>query len=126
MDVPLLMKDVSANSEFSNFTFTLDGNNLAIFGQRDEFTQFEVFEITAMEYAKALISANNHNCQPITRSNGQYVYYSYEATVDGQQFKYVAGCYKGIKAMWLVQFGGPVENVDLETCLGYLDTVVVR
>lgn len=125
MDVPLLMKDVSSNSEFSKFTFTLDGNKVAIFGQREAFDGVDVSGVTEMDYAKAVIDSNNHDSMAITRSNEQYVYYTYEATVDGELYKYVAGCYKGSEAFWLVQFGGPAVNFELETYLGYLDTVKV-
>lgn len=125
MDVPLLMKDVSSDSAFSKFTFALDSNKVAIFGSREAFGNVDVSDVTEMDYAKALIDNNQHDCMPITRSNEQYVYYTYEATVDGELYKYVAGCYKGSEAFWLVQFGGPAVNFELETYLGYLDTVKV-
>ena len=125
MDVPLLMQDVSSDSAFSKFTFALDSNKVAIFGSREAFGNVDVSDVTEMDYAKALIENNQHDSMAITRSNEQYVYYTYEATVDGELYKYVAGCYKGSEAFWLVQFGGPAVNFELETYLGYLDTVKV-
>ena len=132
MEVPLLMKDVSSDSAFSKFTFALDSSKVAIFGSREAFGNVDVSDVTEMDYAKALIENNQHadfilqvGSRTITRSNEQYVYYSYEATVEGALYKYVSGVYKGSDAFWLVQFGGPAENFELETYLGYLDTVTV-
>ena len=126
MDIPLLMKDVSSDSAFSEFTFALDGNKVAIFGQREDFTDNKILsQTTPLAFANALIAGNGHNTYPATRTNDQYVYYIYKATVDGEELKYVAGVFKGSEAFWLVQFGGPAEGFDVDACLGYLDTVTV-
>lgn len=123
MTVPGNMKDVSSNSSFSSFTFALDSSKLAIFGLKEKFSAFDGADMTLKDYADAVIAANKYDALAITRSNADYIYFTYEAQLEAGLFKYVAGCFKGSDAFWLVQFGAPATNFELETCLGYLDTV---
>ena len=126
MDVPLLMQDVSSDSAYSSFAFALDSSKVAIFGIKEDFSIISGGEeLSTMDYAKTVIEVNGHDSLAISRSNEDYVYFTFEANLEAGLFKYVAGCYKGSEAFWLVQFGGPAVNFELETYLGYLDTVKV-
>lgn len=126
MEVPLLMKDVSSDSAYSSFAFALDSSEVAIFGIKEEFSIISGgADMSTMDYAKTVIEVNGHDSLAISRSNEDYVYFTFEANLEAGLFKYVAGCYKGSDAFWMVQFGGPAKNFELETYLGYLDTVTL-
>lgn len=123
MSVPGGMRDVSSNSDYSQFTFTLDSSKVAIFGLREKFSDFDGQDMSVKEYAEAVIKANNHNSLAIQRSNEDYYYFTYEAKNADGAYKYVAGCFKGKDAFWLVQIAAKVTDFELETYLSYLDSV---
>ena len=124
MTVPSSMKDVSSKSDFSAFTFALDSNKIAMFGLREPFASIpNASSMTVEEYAQAVIKANNHNALAIERSNEDYFYFTYEGSTSEGTFEYVAGCYKGEDAFWLVQIAAKKADFDKETFLGYLDSV---
>ena len=123
--VPSNMDDVSGESDYSRFTFALLSNKMAAAGIRETFEDLGTNSamMTTMEYANAVIAANNHDSMAVTRSQADYVYFTYEATSSGTKFKYVAGCFKAEDAFWLVQFYTPAEDFDINEMLEYLDTV---
>ena len=126
ISVPSRMKDVSSKSDFSNFTFALDSSKIAIFGLREKFSDFDGQDLELKEYANLLIKANNQIAEttlPITRSNQDYIYFTYEAQTSDGLFEYLTGCYKGEEAFWMVQIAAKKTDFELETFLGYLDTV---
>ena len=129
ISVPSRMKDVSSKSDFSSFTFALDSSKIAIFGLREKFSDFDGLDgqnLELKEYANLLIKANSQIAEttlPITRSNQDYIYFTYEAQTDEGLFEYLTGCYKGEEAFWMVQIAAKKTDFELETFLGYLDTV---
>ena len=126
MTVPSSMKDVSSKSDFSGFTFALDSSKIAIFGLKETFTSLpNGADMTTQSYAEAVMKANGTQGLAINRSNEDYTYFTYEATNSDGNYKYVAGCFKGEDAFWLVQIAAKVSDFELETFMGYLDSVVL-
>lgn len=123
ISVPSGMKDVSSKSDFSSFTFALDSSKIAIFGLKEKFSDFDGQEMSLKDYADAVIKANKTDAMAIQRSNEDYMYFTYEAETTDGTAKYLAGCFKGKDAFWLVQISSRVADFELETFLGYLDTV---
>ena len=124
--VPVLMKDVSSKSDFSSFTFALDSSKIAIFGLKEDFSSIpNGADMGVMAYANAVIKANGTKAMAISRSNHDYVYFTYQSETTEGTFEYVAGCFKGEDAFWLVQISSRTADFALETFLGYLDTVKV-
>ena len=123
MSVPSTMKDVSSQSDFSDFTFALDSSKIAIFGLKEKFSDFDGQEMTLDDYADAVMAANGTQGLAITRSTADYIYFTYESDTSEGTYKYVAGCFKGSDAFWLVQVAALQTDFELETFLGYLDTV---
>ena len=124
MDVPKGLNDVSGESDYKDFDFALINAKLCIVGMEEAFSTLENGEnMTTMDYANAVINANSISSIAVTRSDDRYVYFTYEASTSGISFKYLAGCFKGQDGFWLVQIYAPVADFELETFLGYLDTV---
>ena len=127
MSVPFTMKDVSGQGEFYKFDFALDSAKIAIFGLREHFSILpDASSMTVREYAEMVIRANNHQAMAIARSNEEYFYFTYEASTDEGTFEYLAGCYKGEDAFWLIQIAAKKADFDKETFLGYLDSVEIN
>ena len=125
ISVPSNMKDVSGESEYSRFTFTLLSGKMGAAGIRESFADLgnNAAAMTTMDYANAVIKANNYTSMAVTRTEKDYVYFTYEATSEGINFKYVAGCFKGEDAFWLVQLYTPAEDFNLNELVLILDTV---
>ena len=124
MTIPSNMKDVSSKSDFSSFTFALDSKKVAILGLKEGFSSLpNGADMTAFSYAEAVIKANGIQAMAINRSNHNYAYFRYEAETDQGKFEYVAGCYKGEDAFWMVQIAAKITDFDFDTFLDYLDTV---
>ena len=123
MSVPSNMKDVSSKSDFKDFTFALDSSKVAIFGLKEEFSDFDGQELTLEDYTNAVMTGNGTDGLAITRSTADYMYFTYESATAQGTYKYLAGCFKGEDAFWLVQVAALITDFELETFLGYLDTV---
>ena len=124
MSVPFKMKDVSSNSDFSEYTFTLDSDEIAIFGLREPISDIVNGPyLSVKDYTDAVLKANENKGKATQRSNQDYYYFQYESTGGGITHQYVAACFKGKEAFWLVQIAAPKADFELETYLGYLDTV---
>ena len=124
MEVPSYMRDVSNQSDFSDFTFALDSSKIAIFGLNETFADYPVMEeYDTAKYAELMISSYGLNSTAVQRGNYHYVIYTAET---GQgEFTYVSGIFRNDKGFWLVQVCALTENYNQETFLGYLDTITV-
>ncbi|MDE7380431.1 MAG: hypothetical protein K2N14_05190 [Clostridia bacterium] len=59
------------------------------------------------------------------REGKEYIYFTYEKTVSGKQFFYLATTHKSSDAFWLIQFACDQSKKDAmtDTFLGWADTV---
>ena len=123
MTVPSAMTDVSSNSEFKDFTFALDSKKVAIFGLKEDFSDFDGEDISLEDYADAVIEANGLDALAISRSGHDYMYFRYEAKSGDGTYKYLAGVYKGKDGFWLIQVASLVTQYDETAFFEYLDSV---
>ena len=124
MTVPFYMSDASSQSDFKDFTFTLDSSKIAIFGIKEDFEDFPNGESTTLdEYAKLVIEANELDTFASQRSNYDYKYFRYESSSSDGLFKYLTAVYKGPDGFWSVQFAAKVADYDETAFFEYLDSV---
>ena len=124
MTVPSNMLDSSGNSAFSAYTFALDSRKIAIFGVQESYAEVpELREFGLTEYTDLVILANGLDVLARERSTANYRYFDYTANTDAGTYRYVVGCYETESGFWTVQVCSLVTDFELETFLGYLDSV---
>ena len=123
MTVPVTMKDVSSQSDFSDFTFTLDSNKIAIFGVKENFSDFDGQDMTLDDYAKAVIQGNGLDALAISRANKEYKYFRYEAEMSEGTYKYLAAVYMAEDCFWMIQVAALEKDYNETDFFEYLDSV---
>ena len=71
-------------------------------------TEYEV--MTLKEYADLVIDANTLKASAAEKDG--LVYFTYEKSMNGKDYKYYATVFKGTDAYWLIQFACEVKNFD--------------
>ena len=124
MEVSSKMKDVSGQEGFTDFTFALDSNKMAIFGLNETFAEYPVLEeYTTEDYADLLIQLYGVNSTVQERSGKDYHYLVYTADTELGEFTYMAGIFKNSKGFWMIQVCAPTEDYNQEEFFSCLDTV---
>lgn len=124
MEVSSKMKDVSGQEDFSDFTFALDSNAVAIFGLNETFAEYPALEeYTTKDYADLLIQLYGINSTTQARSGKDYHYLVYTADTDLGEFTYMAGIFRNSSGFWMIQICTPTEKYDQEEFFSYMDTV---
>ena len=121
--VPGELKDVSSKSEFYQYTFTLDSDEMAVFGNREPAGQLNASGMTLEDYAELIHTANGFSFIPTQRAGHDYLYSYNEATADGTAFKYLIGYFQDGDIFWLIQVAVPVTKYDESVAFGILDSV---
>lgn len=81
---------------------------------------------TVSRYTDAVLSNNGMpSLTKNTREGKDYIYFTYEKTVTGRDFYYLATTHKGTDAFWLIQFACVATDKDkmTEQFLEWADTV---
>ena len=124
MTVPSSMKDVSGQSGFAGYTFTLDSDKLAIFGLQERYDELPVLEeYTLPGYAELVIRGNGLDCAAALREGEDYLYFAYTYLNEGIEYKYLTGLYQTEEGFWMVQVCAPVSRYDEAACFEYMDSV---
>ena len=124
MTVPSSMKDVSDQSDFAAYTFTLDSSKLAVFALQERYDAYPFLEdCTLRDYAELVIQANDLNCRPIDRSSGEYLYFTYASENEGTVYRYLTGVYQSGEGFWVVQISAPITKYEETAFFEYLDSV---
>lgn len=126
MTVPSVMRDVSSNSDYADYSFALDSNKVAIFGLNETFAQYPVLEeYDTKGYAELVISGYSLDSVATERENEDYHYLVYTADTSMGEFTYIAGIFRNENGFWMIQLCAPTAQFDKEAFLGYLDTVTL-
>lgn len=124
MTVPGYMRDVSGQEDFSYYTFALDSPKIAIFGLKEAYADYEgTSDMTLEEYTDLTIEANGLDVLGVTRSGGDYMYFTYTHDSDEGDYKYLTATFKTDEAFWMIQIASLVTNYDETAFFGYLDSV---
>lgn len=124
MTVPSGMRDVTGGEQWSEYTFTLDSSEVAIFGLKEDFDLFDD-SITLEEYADLVVQANQLDVRPIQRSTGDYLYFQYNNQTDEGIYRYLCGVYKGKDGFWMVQVASLLTDYEESDFFSYLDSVTL-
>lgn len=84
---------------------------------------------TLGEYMQVIITVNNYTGKEIQNSaDGKFVYFTYEATVSGRDYFYLATAAKGSDSFWLTNFACETKNKDKyqEKFLSWAATIEVN
>ena len=93
---------------------------------KEEFSSVPgVSSYSLSEYTDAVKSANKLQSEVQTREGKDYLYFTYEKTVSGNDYFYLATTHKADDAFWLIQFACFTSQKDnkTETFLKWADTV---
>ena len=121
---PARMTDASDKADFQDYTFTLDSRNIAIFGLQESYEEYPVLlDYSLEEYAELVLTANERDALVKRRSSGNYHYFDYIAETGAGTYRYLVGCFETDEGFWTVQVCAKVTDFELETFLGYLDSV---
>lgn len=94
---------------------------------KEEFSLVDGFKnYTLTQYTNTVLKANKLTAAVSTREGKDYQYFTYEKSVSGKDFYYLATTHKASDAFWLIQFACVVSDKDsyTEKFLGWADTVV--
>ncbi len=100
LTIPASMKEDKDMLADTGFNFGLEGGGIFVLGLREDMSNFS--DMTAMEYARLVVQANNLNGVP--EDKGDYVLIKYSANV-GTEYTYLACIYKNGSEFWMVQAG---------------------
>ena len=124
MEIPSSFQDHSGEESTQKYTFTVSDDDLVIFGLREAFTDFpDGGPKTLEEYSQLILTANDTQSQLQSREGKQYVYFTFEKTLNNKQYRYIAAMFQAKDAFWLVQTSTYASKFNEETCLRYLDTI---
>lgn len=91
-----------------NFTYYLVDDDSFMVANKESFDSFGLNSLdsstTLVEYTDIVIDGNNLFATYNTRENEDYLYFTYEREVEGDEFFYLATTHKTSDAFWLIQF----------------------
>ena len=124
MTVPASMQDVSGQPEYSDFTFTLDSEDMAIFGMQESFLEYPVLKgYTLQSYTELIITGNGLDTAVETRKGENYLYFTFSHELQGKEYKYLTATFFSADGFWMLQLSAPGDKYDQEAMLKYMDSV---
>lgn len=90
---------------YIGYTWYLTKNDAMMIALKEEFEgDFNSTEWTLEEYTDAVQSSNFTNHPTYTRENENYMYYSYNASSEGNTYFYMVTTHVSADAFWIIQF----------------------
>lgn len=123
--VTITLTDKFIEKELVSQTAYFESTEMVVTLLKEEFTLLVGLENwTLKKYAETTISGNGLTAE-VVETEKSYVYFEYEKTVSGNDYKYLATCHKADDAFWLIQFGCFSKNYDKlqEDMFKYADSV---
>ena len=110
--VTITLTNQFVEKEIVSQTAYYESTTMIVTVLKEEFTMLSGLENwTLKKYAETTISGNSLTAEVVETEN-PYVYFEYEKTVSGNDYKYLATCFKADDAFWLIQFGCFEKNYD--------------
>lgn len=98
--------------ELASMTAYYESQKVIVTVLKEELSLFSGYDVdTLNDYAELVISANSLENVDVLEKDG-LVYFEYEKSTNGKDFKYLATVHKGSDAFWLVQFASESKNYD--------------
>ncbi|MDE6001582.1 MAG: hypothetical protein K2G96_04620, partial [Clostridia bacterium] len=110
--------------EYIGQTVCYQSAKVIVTALKEEFTTIDS-SYTIDEYTNMVLRANRFTAETYEREGQEYMYFSYEKTVSGQNYYYMATTHKGTDAFWLIQFACFSSDKDkyFDTFLTWADSV---
>lgn len=112
--------------DYVSLTAYYESRSAIVTVTKEEFSLLDGFKnYTLTQYTNTVLKANKLTAEVSSREGQNYQYFTYEKSVSGKDFYYLATTHKGTDAFWLIQFACEVSDKDsyTETFLGWADTV---
>ena len=88
-----------------NATYYLESTQSLMHALKEEFNPTYLPSTTTLDEYVSLVKRNNYlQAEVETRENEEYLYFTYEKTVSGKTFFYLATAHKTEDSFWLIQF----------------------
>ena len=127
IDIPVTMSDVSSQTEFKGFDLALANDKVAIIAIKESRSDFETGATMTVEtYTDLVLQANQLDKRPVAREGKDYLYFTFDATSEGMNFRYLGATFAADDCFWFVQVYSLVSDFDQSAFLGYLDTLVIK
>ena len=118
------MIDVSKEIDYQSYDVALQSKSLMILGLKEEYINFEKGnETTLREYTETVIKVNKMSCEISGTDESKYLYFTYEKTIEGINYKYLATTHKAEDGFWLVQAVTLKGDFDQDQLMRYMDTI---
>ena len=127
IEVPVTMSDVSAQAEFKGFDMAVANDKVAIIAIKESRADFDGgADMTVEQYTDLVLQANQLDSKAVARENEDYLYFTFDASSEGMNFRYLGATFAADDCFWFVQVYSLVSDFDKTAFLGYLDTLVIK
>lgn len=104
----ITLTDEFKEDTYQNATYYFASNKAALTVLRESFEDLKQInldsESTLDDYAKAVLSANSKNIE--VKKESSFYYFTYDSTVNENQYYYLSALVKGKDGFWLINFFG--------------------
>lgn len=112
--------------EIVSQTAYYESPNAIVTALKEEFSLVPGFSSYSLsKYTDLVLSNNKLTATKQSREGKEYLYFTYEKTVSGKDFYYLATTHKTTDAFWLIQFACTVDKKEekTETFLKWADSI---
>ena len=112
--------------DYISLTAYYESRNALVTVLKEDVSSLEGAEdYTLSQYTNLVLKANKLSADVLNREGKEYQYFTYEKSVSGQQFFYLATTHKSAGEFWLIQFACVASKKDAytEKFLGWADTI---
>ena len=108
----ITMSDDFYEKNLVSATYYLESSDSIMIAIKEEFQEVLPESTTIEEYTDMVLENNYLNTNINSRANEEYKYFTYEKTVSGKEFFYLATTHKTADAFWLIQFACVEDDKD--------------
>lgn len=99
--------------ELASQTAYYESSSVIVTALKEEFSLMTGLSTsTVSEYTDMVLTNNRLSASKLTREGKEYMYFTYEKTVSGKNFYYLATTHKSGDAFWLIQFACVASDKD--------------
>ena len=119
----ITLTDAFEEQQQSGFYACYASESVVVFAIREPKALFAE-DMTPAEYGRMVLEANGKTNLKLHQTD-EFVWFEYTETPDGEMYYYLASCYKGNEAYWVVNFATPESNRSdcKDLFLDWADTV---
>lgn len=104
-------------NEVVSLTYYLQNQNNILTALKESFTDLHAINITAdstlENYAQAILDTNYIDAIITLSESNKYTWFSYNKSLSGKDYYYLATCHKANDSFWLIQFACETKNTEI-------------